>query len=129
MQVEITNVKEVENWIGLQVKTSIKEFLAIIKGTALTIMSSAKRRAPVITGRYRSSIHIEADGMPSAFSYTDENGNTFDGSFSEKPGEGEYFVGTNVIYAGKVEKMHKVLEEATVDGQWYLTRKANESNK
>ena len=117
--IEVTNVKEVDQWIGVEIRGAIKDFAKLIKGTALTIMDSAKRRAPVITGRYRSSIHIEGEGM----NVTDENG------FSIKPKEDEYFVGSNVIYARKVEKIHKVMEEATVDGQWYLTAKANESNK
>lgn len=123
--IELKNVKEVQGWIGTEMSTVEKNLRAIMAGTALTIMDFAKRIAPVITGRYRASIHIEYGGN----TQTAIMGKAMDEAesrFTDSPGEGEIFVGTNVVYAGSVEKKHKTIEQATTQGQWYLTRKINE---
>jgi len=92
-------------------------------------MDFAKRIAPVITGRYRSSIHIEFGGGTKVTGGADLIGNKWTEPFTEQPGDDEIFVGTNVVYAGKVEDKHHTIEEATTEGQWYLTRKINELSK
>ncbi len=127
--ITITNGREVKDWIGVEMSDTEKQFRKIMAQTALTIMDFAKRIAPVITGRYRSSIHIEFGGGTKIAGAVDLSGNKWTEPFTEQPGDDEIFVGTNVIYAGKVEDKHNTIEQAATQGQWYLTRKVNELSK
>lgn len=141
--VEIKNLKEVTGWIGTEMSTTEKNLRKIMAGAALTIMDFAKRVSPVITGRYRSSIHIEFGSGTDTEVFRGKGENRMFKSskklkkadtvqstkFSQQPGEGEIFVGTNVEYAGAVENKHKIMENAATEGQWYLTRKINELTK
>lgn len=70
--------------------------------TARDIESSYKKAVPLVLGRLRSSIHVESQATQ-GYSYTDKKGNTFDGTFSEKPKDFERFIGSNVVYAPKIE--------------------------
>lgn len=70
---------------------------------AFDIDRDAKKGVNVVTGRLINSIHVEHSRMQ-GYSYSDREGNTFDGSFSEKAGRGEVFVGTNVEYAPQHER-------------------------
>lgn len=108
-------------------KEILKRFPDLLKQTALKIMNAAKIVAPVLTGRYRASIHIQVGGQPASnkYTYKDDKGQSFDGSFSENPGEDEIFIGTNVVYAGAVERKHRTLEKAAREGQFYLNSKIN----
>lgn len=123
--IELKGVKEVNGWIGVQMKDTDRSLRNIMKGTALVIMDAAKRTAPVITGRYRSSIHIEYGG-DTDIGFEGKSMFNEDQKFEQSPEAGEIFVGTNVVYAGAVERKHQTIENATTSGQWYLTRKINE---
>lgn len=96
----------------------------IMKEAALVCMDYAKRKSPVITGRYRASIHV--DNGKVQYKYNDDKGKSFDGTFSERPGQGEIFVGTNVEYAGSVEAKHHTMDNARVQAQWFITTRLNE---
>jgi phage gpG-like protein len=124
--IEVKNVKQVKGWIGTELSTTEKSMRKLMSSVALVIMDAAKRAAPVITGRYRSSIHIEYGGGGQMSGATDLSGTKWTERFSQQPADDEIFVGTNVVYAEKVEKKHQTLENATNDGQFYLTRKINE---
>lgn len=126
--IELKNVREVNSWIGVEMSTIEQNLRKIMAGTALTIMDFGKRIAPVITGRYRASIHTEYGG-DTATGIMGKAMNEDESKFADSPGEGEIFVGTNVVYAGKVEDKHKVMEQAATEGQFYLTRKINELSK
>lgn len=74
-----------------------------VKITGFEIESLYKIAVPVDTGRLRSSIHTET-AESNSFSYSDNQGQTFNGGFSQKPkNELETFVGSNVQYAAIIE--------------------------
>jgi len=132
--IELKNVKDVKGWIGTEMTTTEKFIRELMANVALVIMDKAKRRAPVITGRYRSSIHIEwgtdtqVQAMRGTNLITTKKGTEKDDSkFTDSPEPGTIFVGTNVVYAQNVENKHRTMEDATTEGQWYLTRKLNKA--
>lgn len=80
---------------GLRMETIAKERLRGLYG-------SAKHW---ITGRLISSIHNEVKGNTS-YSYKDDDGKVFSGDLGEPLNDMELVVGTNVIYAAKIEFEH-----------------------
>ena len=88
-----------------QVKKTKDQGWEIVASTALSVMDDLKVyvEPSVITGRLRASFHVEKKGDAS-YPYTDDKGNSFEGKFHEhNAGEDEVIVGTNVIYAKKVD--------------------------
>ena len=63
----------------------------------------------VDTGRLRSSIHYESSTVNRNFRYSDNEGNSFDGSLGVNPDEFEVYVGTNVVYADKIRDINDYL--------------------
>ena len=57
----------------------------------------------VQTNRLRSSWHWEND-RTKIKTYADNQGNFYDGTFEDRPGKQEVYVGTNVEYAGDANK-------------------------
>jgi hypothetical protein len=60
-------------------------------------------RPSVRTGRLRGSFHWE-NHRERVNKYTNNRGDGFDSSFQTKPQKGEVKIGTNVIYAERVDK-------------------------
>src|SRR5690554_1303384 len=79
----------------------------------INIESGAKEKITadghVDTGRLRSSIHYESSTVNKAFRYSDENGNSYDGTLGVDPSEFEVYVGTNVEYADKIRRIDDFL--------------------
>jgi len=123
--VTITGLNDVQDFIHKVPETMMAKLTLIIKNAALVCMDDAKRNSPVITGRYRSSVHIATENA-SKYNYNDDEGQSFDGSFSEEAGPDEIFVGTNVEYSDKVESKHRTMDNARVQSQFYLTTKLHE---
>ena len=74
-----------------------------LRVTGFMIESAYKIGVPVDTGRLRSSIHTETANKR-AHSYSNNKGETFVSRFSfEKLQKTQVVVGTNVIYANKIE--------------------------
>lgn len=99
--------------INLEIKGLVKKFEAMpetIKKammeelilTAIMIESTYKIGVPVDTGRLITSIHTEYIGQTN-YSYSDNEGNSYYGSFKSKPKEGQVIIGSNVEYANKIE--------------------------
>ena len=63
----------------------------------------------VDTGRLRSSIHYESSTVNRNYRYSDNQGNSFDGSLGVNPDELEVYVGTNVEYADKIRQINDFL--------------------
>ena len=63
----------------------------------------------VDTGRLRSSIHYESSTVNRNYRYSDNEGNSFDGSLGVNPSEFEVYVGTNVVYADKIRQINDFL--------------------
>lgn len=130
--IEFTNINDVNGWIGAEIKSFNKECWEILKGAGLKIMDAAKRPpCPVVTGRYRSSIHIEHnEGGAIKITNTqdkDNKGRQWELKFHDSPAEGEIFVGTNVNYAENVEKKYGIMKKAALAGQFYITQKSKET--
>jgi phage gpG-like protein len=123
--VTITGLNDVQDFIHKVPASMMDRLNRIIKDAALVCMDHSKRNSPVITGRYRSSLHIETE-KASKYNYNDDEGRSFDGSFSEEAGQDEIFVGTNVEYSDKVESKHRTMDEARIQAQFYLTTKLHE---
>lgn len=71
----------------------------------------------VVTGRLRASIHTETL-TDTTHNYTDSEGQGFNGSLQQKPKNlNEVFVGTNVIYAMKIERLDSFMRAAYVNGK------------
>ncbi len=79
----------------------------------INIESASKNRITadehVDTGRLRSSIHYESSSVNNNFRYSDDEGNSFDGSLGINPDELEVYVGTNVDYAEKIRQIDDFL--------------------
>jgi uncharacterized cupin superfamily protein len=70
--------------------------------TGTEIESTYKQNVPVDTGRLISSIHTETS-RATGFSYNDQTGQVFQGTFQTRPGKYDVIVGSNVEYAGVIE--------------------------
>ena len=75
----------------------------------------AKGECRVDTGRLRNSITYALSGSSTSFSYTDNNGKSYDGGISAPDdGDAAVYIGTNVEYATIIEtKDHFLLRAAT----------------
>jgi len=73
-----------------------------LRVTGFMIESAYKIGVPVDTGRLRSSIHTEHSDQTS-FSYSDSEGNTYNGSLGYRLKPTQVIIGTNVEYAEKIE--------------------------
>jgi HK97 gp10 family phage protein len=70
----------------------------------LTAEKYAKGECRVDTGRLRNSITHALSGESTSFSYTDDNGKSYNGGISAPDdGDSAVYVGTNVEYAPHVE--------------------------
>nr|BDD47704.1 hypothetical protein 6 [bacterium] len=128
-----TNLGEVQQWLKVESKNAERSNWQLIAATALSIMNKAKTIAPVLTGRYRASIHIEAGG---GFDQLDETGvneptsrdhKNEDAKFKTNARKGEILIGTNVVYSGQVERRHRVFARAWMHGKQYLNSKMRAS--
>lgn len=80
-----------------------------ITAVAYKIDRAAKHAAPVDTGRLKNSIHVVLKENDDAFSYRDNEGNTYSGSLGDvgfEKGVIGAAVGTNVEYAAEMEMSH-----------------------
>lgn len=129
--VSIDNLPEVQKFIRESGDKMTKSLGRIMRDASLVCMDYAKQIAPVRTGRYRSSIHLESPSK-SDYRYSDNKGRSFDGGFSEKPADDEIFVGTNVEYAGFLEEGTKrmgarnIMRRGAEKAQFYIITKINE---
>ena len=77
----------------------------------------------VDTGRLRSSIHYESSTVNRNFRYSDDKGESFDGSLGVNPDELEVYVGTNVQYADKIRQIDDFLFPPAEDERVKLIRR------
>lgn len=70
--------------------------------TGLMIETNYKIAVPVVTSRLQTSIHTEHYRLKS-YNYTDNKGNTYNGSLNYDLKPTQVIVGTNVEYASKIE--------------------------
>jgi hypothetical protein len=73
-----------------------------LRVTGFMIETAYKIGVPTVTARLKTSIHTEHSDLTS-FSYSDMNGNTYNGSLGYKLERTQVIVGTNVEYASKIE--------------------------
>jgi phage gpG-like protein len=73
-----------------------------LRVTGFMIETAYKIGVPTVTARLKTSIHTEHSDLTS-FSYSDMNGNTYNGSLGYKLDRTQVIVGTNVEYASKIE--------------------------
>jgi hypothetical protein len=79
-----------------------KAMIDELRLTAFMIETGYKIGVPVDTGRLISSIHVEHSDQKS-FNYTDNRGNTYNGSIGYNLKPTQVIIGTNVEYASKIE--------------------------
>lgn len=81
----------------------------------------AKGECRVDTGRLRNSITHALSGESTSFSYTDDNGKSYNGGISAPDdGDSAVYVGTNVEYAPIIEtKDHFLVRAATTHPNTY----------
>jgi hypothetical protein len=96
---EIANlIKDFED-LSLDIQKKMEDEIIL---SAIQIRDAYLIAVPVDTARLRSSIHFES-GRQVGYSYTDDPGNRYDGTFSNAPKDNEVFVGTIVEYSGAIE--------------------------
>ena len=127
IQVKVVGMNKVRNNIGVlddEIKKKVMD--AINKGALVDIETPAKKNCPVDTGRLRSSIHtIKYAG--NNFTYKDSKGKVFDGKMKEaKLGKYDIIVGTNVDYAGKIERSKKYLSKAFISGEQKIYKRVKD---
>lgn len=100
----ISGMKQAQKELNKYVSKKTKELVDETNKAALNVERGAKKRANVDTGRMRSSIHIiPVNSTDTQFSYTDNEGNSFDGATGESTEKEEAAVVTSVDYAPKQE--------------------------
>lgn len=106
----IKNVLKDLQKLGDKVAKSTKDNL---HKAGINIESEAKldlrKNNHIVTGRLWSSVHFESSTVNKAFTYSDNEGNSFDGALGVDPGEFEVYVGTNVEYADKIRRIDDFL--------------------
>jgi phage gpG-like protein len=112
---EFKGEKELKKKLAELVKKIPIEAQKLILETAIIdIESYAKsNEIPVDTGRLRSSIHtkyirsvnVANSSTHGNYSYSDNTGNSYDGSLSESVDINSVVVGTNVEYAQKINRL------------------------
>ena len=111
--IKISNA-EIQNAIAKLKSWETKKIEALtrlVNDTAISVHNYASRHSPVVTNRYRSSLHIQT-GAPQPYQYSDKEGNTWDGTIQINLPKMAAIVGTNVDYAFYVERRHFVLSRA-----------------
>jgi len=106
IKIENRNVNAVLNELDKAGDEIIKALMEELLITALMVESGYKSHVLVDTGRLRSSIWTSHKGKTS-YSYTDQQGKTYNGVLKEIPKEQEIKIGTNVNYAIYVEERWK----------------------
>ena len=74
--------------------------------------SNIQMAGHIDTGRLWSSIHWESKTVNRQYSYTDNQGNQYSGSFKKDPKDLEIYAGTNVEYASFIEDLDAFLMPA-----------------
>jgi hypothetical protein len=97
---EIANLVKDFDKLSLDIQKKMEDEIIL---SATEIESAYKIGVPVKKGRLISSIHLE-HGRKIGFTYTDNDGNRYNGSFAVAPKENEVFVGSNVVYAEIIEE-------------------------
>jgi hypothetical protein len=98
------DISKLESFLEKYSEDVRKEVSLELGITGREIETTYKQNTPLKTARLRSSIHTE-DINFRRFAYNDNQGNSFDGSFKEKAKDDlTVFVGTNVQYAGVIER-------------------------
>jgi len=119
------NLNNLPNDIKRIVKGAMIE-VAIVKIETVA-KQTLTREGHVDTGRLRSSIHTRYGNVNTAYNYRDKNGNIYDGTFKLAPIDDMYrfqvWVGTNVEYAGYIERRFPYLIPAFVSSKEHLVRK------
>ena len=95
--------------IDRYVDTFKKDIEEEIRRLALSLLVRVKARTPVLTGRLQNSWHTVLPGEHDTYVYSNNLGQTFDGSMGVSAEDGlvvEGFVGTNVPYAIYIEAGH-----------------------
>ena len=65
----------------------------------------------IVTGRLWASIHVEHERLKN-YKYSDNEGNTYNGSLGLQVDIGEVYVGTNVEYGDKIENKDSFLRDS-----------------
>lgn len=112
---EFKGDKELQKKLSELAKKMPEEAQKLILETAIIdIESFAKSNTiPVDTGRLRASIHtkyvksvnVANSSTHGNYSYSDNKGNSYDGSLSESVDINSVVVGTNVVYASKINRI------------------------
>jgi phage gpG-like protein len=97
--IELKNLIQDIDQYSEEVKTRMIKELRV---TGLMIESDYKIAVPVDTGRLRSSVHTKHSDYK-RHSYKDATGQRYDGELSIEPKDNQVVVGTNVVYAAKIE--------------------------
>jgi phage gpG-like protein len=103
---EVSGVMELQRRLGAtqeQIHVAVKRG---IDRTALAMETDAKNKLKsdghIITNRLRASIHAELKDQEQ-FTYSNNQGESFDGSLNLDIGKLEAVIGTNVVYAKRIE--------------------------
>lgn len=85
---------------------------AILETAFVDIETGAKQKITddghIDTGRLKSSIHVQRHNDTN-YTYSDNQGNTFDGTLEEKIEDNQVLIGTNVEYAVDIEILDSFL--------------------
>jgi len=104
-------LKGMTDWLDrIGVNTAEKTKDAMID-LAYDINTDAKRGSGVVTGRLINSIHV-AHSRKVGWSYSDKEGNAYDGGFQLSIDMDEVFIGSNVEYAAAHNKYNSFLTNA-----------------
>lgn len=86
---------------------------AVIQSALVDAETTAKRSVRVDTGRLRSSIHAKYTGKNQSFYYRDNENKQYDGTLVSRSTDTvrkfTVLIGTNVVYARKIERLDNYL--------------------
>lgn len=120
MSVRVEGIQQAVQALEDYKDSKTKELQDDIDETVINVERKAKKQLTsdghIDTGRLRASIHpIFSNKTDASYTYSDNEGNTFDGGTGESAGSMEGIVITNVDYAMKIEAMDSYMFKSWED--------------
>jgi hypothetical protein len=123
---DIQNAKEsVYNKVFQEQEVSAIEIVSNVKILLNSTPAAGGKIGRIVTGRLINSYHFESAKKPN-YNYRDKKGQSFDGKFkSTRPSGNVILIGSNVVYADKIEQMDKTFAQAFDAGSKSMIQRIN----
>jgi len=110
MSIRVTGIQEAVKALEDYKDTKTERLQSAVDESVINVERKAKKKITsdghIVTGRLRASIHgVATNSQDTSFNYSDQQGNSFEGSTDEGTGKLNGLVVTNVDYGPKIEAL------------------------